>query len=392
MASKIVRTIDIQYTAKGLEEIAAQAKKISLFPVDSDNITEIQKRVASMQSILTSEGTIVSPELAQEIGKEYKAILDLLAKARLDLIGLQDKEAASSLENVEAALSLIDDKIEKQEDKIGKMKISESDGFYTAEGKGFRKEILQQASSEALTEGQTMRGISGREIKNADSFLESMQKADEAMKGMNGTQTEIAEKLKAGKDLTATELILVKEYLATQENIKLSSEELSQQYKNRYEIIGKEQTILKNIYDTTIQTAEAEIQKLQEQKVGLEEIRELIESGVTDIKIVSPEQQKILDLINEILKTSTTRTAQYKEEIKKAKDAQKNLEKATGDATDKTKKQGDTLGKAANQVFNYGIAFTALRRIYRETLRTITELDKAFTEMSIVTTMNREQT
>ena len=392
MASKIVRTVDIQYTAKGLEEIAAQAKKISLFPVDSDNINEIQKRITSMQSILTSEGTIVSPELAEEIGKEYKAILDLLAKARLDLIGLEDKEAASSLDNVEAALSLIDDKIEKQEDRIEKMKISESDGWFTAEGKGFSKEVTQQASKQALTEGETMRGISGREIKNADSFLESMQKADEAMKSMNGVQTEIAEKLKAGKDLTKTELILVQEHLNTQENIKLNAEELSQQYKYRNSIIGQEQIILKDIYNTTVETAQTEIKKLQEQKTGLEEIRQLIESGVSDIKIISPEQQKILDLINETLVITNKRIAEYKGKIKEAKKEQRESEKAIGDATDKTKKQGDTLGKAANQVFNYGIAFTALRRIYRETLRTITELDKAFTEMAIVTTMNREQT
>jgi hypothetical protein len=392
MASKIVRTIDIQYTAKGLEEIAAQAKKISLFPVDSDNITELQSRVASMQSILTSEGTIVSPELAKELGKEYKTILDLLAKARLDLLGLQNKEAASSLENVEAALSLIDDKIEKQEDRIEKIKISETDGFYTAEGKGFRKEILQEASTKVVAESEPMRGVSGREIKNADAFLESMQKADEAMKGMDGTQAEIAEKLKAGKELNAVQLILVQEHLNTQESIKLSAEELSKQYKNRHNIVSQEQIILRDIYKTTVETAQTEIKKLEEQKVGLEEIRQLIESGAADIKVISPEDQKRLDVVNDTLKTTTKLTAEYKEETKKAKDAQKEVEKATGDTNKKTKQQGDTLGKAAKQVFNYGTAFTVLRRVYRETLRTITELDKAFTEMAIVTTMNREQT
>jgi hypothetical protein len=209
---------------------------------------------------------------------------------------------------------------------------------------------------------------------------------------MNGVQTEIAEKLKAGKDLTKTELILVQEHLNTQENIKLNAEELSQQYKYRNRIIGQEQIILKDIYNTTVETAQTEIKKLQEQKTGLEEIRQLIESGVSDIKIISPEQQKILDLINETLVITNKRIAEYKGKTKEAKKEQRESEKAIGDATDKTKKQGDTLGKAAKQVFNYGIAFTALRRIYRETLRTITELDKAFTEMAVVTTLNREQT
>jgi TP901 family phage tail tape measure protein len=49
------------------------------------------------------------------------------------------------------------------------------------------------------------------------------------------------------------------------------------------------------------------------------------------------------------------------------------------------------MGKAINQVFNYGIAFSMLRRVYRETLRTIKDLDSALTEMAVVTSMNRKE-
>ena len=49
------------------------------------------------------------------------------------------------------------------------------------------------------------------------------------------------------------------------------------------------------------------------------------------------------------------------------------------------------MGKAINQIFNYGVAFSVLRRIYNETLRTIRDLDSALTEMAVVTSMNREQ-
>ena len=49
------------------------------------------------------------------------------------------------------------------------------------------------------------------------------------------------------------------------------------------------------------------------------------------------------------------------------------------------------MGKAINQVFNYGIAFSMLRRVYRETLRTIKDLDSALTEMAIVTSMSRDE-
>jgi len=77
--------------------------------------------------------------------------------------------------------------------------------------------------------------------------------------------------------------------------------------------------------------------------------------------------------------------AKYNEELKKAKKEQKGVKTEV----DKT---SSSFQQAAKNVFSYGIAFTALRRIYRETIRTITELDKALTEMSVVTTMNRKET
>jgi hypothetical protein len=95
-----------------------------------------------------------------------------------------------------------------------------------------------------------------------------------------------------------------------------------------------------------------------------------------------PKKQKqsleILDVIkNEYGKLPT--------KIKEADDSQKRFNK-------NLQASNGTFAKAAKQVFNYGIAFTFLRRIYRETLRTIRDLDKALTEMAIVTTMNRQET
>jgi hypothetical protein len=66
--------------------------------------------------------------------------------------------------------------------------------------------------------------------------------------------------------------------------------------------------------------------------------------------------------------------------------------KAQKDFNEETNKQTGTLAKATRQVFNYGVAFTALRRIYRETLRTVKDLDQALTEMAIVTSMSRKET
>jgi TP901 family phage tail tape measure protein len=100
----------------------------------------------------------------------------------------------------------------------------------------------------------------------------------------------------------------------------------------------------------------------------------------------------VAELGVEITKLSTTLKSQtlgafekYNEELKKSKKGQKSV-------TEEVDKGNNSFQQAAKNVFSYGIAFTALRRIYRETIRTVTELDKALTEMAIVTTMNRKET
>ena len=97
--------------------------------------------------------------------------------------------------------------------------------------------------------------------------------------------------------------------------------------------------------------------------------------------------RKSLETLDPLIKSA-------KEKLNVDKDLnqrQKDLDKSGKNLNKTMQRQGSTFGKAANQVFNYGIAFTALRRIYRETLRTIRDLDKALTEMAVVTTMNRKE-
>jgi TP901 family phage tail tape measure protein len=91
-------------------------------------------------------------------------------------------------------------------------------------------------------------------------------------------------------------------------------------------------------------------------------------------------------LFRSTLKSQTLGAFQtYNEELKKSKKGQKEVKTEVDKTT-------NSFQQAAKNVFSYGIAFTALRRIYRETIRTITELDKALTEMSVVTTMSRQET
>lgn len=78
---------------------------------------------------------------------------------------------------------------------------------------------------------------------------------------------------------------------------------------------------------------------------------------------------------------------------------QKNTQKALDDATNSLDRQNKSLntntttfGRAAKQVFTYGTALNILKRLYTETIKTITDMDEALTGMAVVTSMSREQT
>jgi TP901 family phage tail tape measure protein len=144
---------------------------------------------------------------------------------------------------------------------------------------------------------------------------------------------------------------------------------------------------IKKEAETKLELEKEEIILQQRKNEALEIERQIGE----DIAEGDPTSQ-VAELGVEITKLSTTLKSQtlnafqtYNKELIQSKKGQKEVKTEVDKTT-------NSFQQAAKNVFSYGIAFTALRRIYRETIRTITELDKALTEMSVVTTMNRQET
>lgn len=57
-------------------------------------------------------------------------------------------------------------------------------------------------------------------------------------------------------------------------------------------------------------------------------------------------------------------------------------------ATDET---SSSFTKAARSVFNYTILYQGLKRVLRESVRTVKEMDDAITGMTVVTNLSREE-
>jgi chromosome segregation ATPase len=77
---------------------------------------------------------------------------------------------------------------------------------------------------------------------------------------------------------------------------------------------------------------------------------------------------------------------------KKIQDQTKKNEAAQKEYADAIKNTPDSFGGKVASAFLYFQALTAVKRVAREAVRTLTELDKALTDIAVVTTMTRKQT
>lgn len=95
---------------------------------------------------------------------------------------------------------------------------------------------------------------------------------------------------------------------------------------------------------------------------------------------------------SEVLNNDVSRaTGKAKDEFTDLKSRIADIKKPTRDVIKETKKIDSSFGKAAKNVFAYGTAYSFLKRIYKETIKTVRDLDKALTDMAVVTTMSRKE-
>ncbi len=136
-------------------------------------------------------------------------------------------------------------------------------------------------------------------------------------------------------------------------------------------------------------------QDVEDAKTAIEEFKQAQQNanGVTQQEAAIIDQaasgiSKLSQLTGEV--SDATDEATKKEQIH-TQVVKQNTQ--TLDANSKSQERNtSTLIRAAHNVFNYGTAIRLLRTAYQQTLTTITDLDKALTNMAVVTRMSREQT
>ena len=355
---------------------------------EKNAIELLEKEAQLVKSSLESPESL-SPELLKESDKILKGIIAKTQKWNVRISELpkdskikieewqkQIEKSSEELISKDSALSKLTRKFQQKED--GSFEPGKTGKFYREE---VRPELFEKAEKEGI---KFESPISGNEIKDMKRYAQEVEEVESLFDSKNKIQQEILKKLQDGQKLTAKEEIVLNKVLSKNKDIEKNREIAIKMMKNKNKIHQLEQKIIEDKYknDSTIKDLEKGI-KLQEKNIQLN--KKLIDQELE--KYGGNVTKRQIDDNNELNKISNELTENTRKEI----NAKKENKKATEGLNNTQKKTNTTFGQAAKQVFNYGIAFNALRRIYRETIRTITELDKAFTEMAIVTTMSREE-
>lgn len=390
----IKKTVSVSFVAADLNKFEEDVKKAVPFLTkkgSKDAANELLGKMEGIRALIHATNGQMSNEAAQTLFKEYKEVIQKVNNIRKSLLSAENKQMRSEANKIEASIAKIEATIKSQESIIRASKASvhvDKDEITTS--KKFRQENIRSAVKAEPT-------VFDKGFLNLET-------------GKFGVSLEIYEKsLKQIKEISEKIGITEKDKQLTMEQINLLTVE---DLKTRLETAGidnisPEQLKIELIKQSRMAVAEAnaieveivkqrtaqnklseEDKKLQKEKNNLLTKEKEIAADMANIKPGDPVTSVNLEMLDSTSKATDTLEKEIADLSKSAATANNE-----GKALDKgLNKQKSSLQKATQNVFSYGLAFQALRRIYRETIGTIKELDHAMTEMAVVTNMNREET
>jgi hypothetical protein len=186
----------------------------------------------------------------------------------------------------------------------------------------------------------------------------------------------------------------IKTKLLTLANIHLDYKKLEN---DKY---GPEFDTLQDKYDKQYQETHQQLAKeAASATTQYNEELNLAETGKISADGHSFDDATILNLITRAVKALTDATEKYnevlrqqREEEKKVDDEEEKIVEATTQHTKAVTQNSNAVTKAVSTFFGYQMVIRQLRRLWREAIHTITELDKQLTNQAIVTGMTRQET
>ena len=390
-------TLKFQASAQGLDEIIkklskiAQTSGLNLTDKMVGNLSKIQAQMQVFMQALKNELSkeVQNPLNLEKLNKEFEKITEAAKQFGLNLSSLQlPPELQQQLTEITSQLKEAEKKLSnsKRRENYASRKLDPEKE--TGLSEAGEKLAFNKADLSKIDSGSTKVFGDINEIVEAKNALEEYIKQEELS----------AEAISESKERIEIYTQAIKDYKIACEDVKKETE---QKIANEKEIqqLAKEE----------INTSNEKLQNIQSQVNAANTEQEVSKESIEILKELSQISQKQSDAkIEETQRINAEIDAKKKAEAEakkaeKAKEAeakqQERLKNSLIESTGATKQNSEAVksntslvAKASKQVFTYGTIMSFMKRIYRETISTITEMDKALTGMAVVTSMSREET
>lgn len=144
-----------------------------------------------------------------------------------------------------------------------------------------------------------------------------------------------------------------------------------------------------NVQKAELAVADAKA-KVEAAELDADKVKITAETGefVTPLDNVVQGQKKVLDLQEQ----NNQLNKEAEQALHRKSDAEEDARDAAEKHTKATQQNTNAVAKAVSTFFGYQMVIRQLRRLWREAIHTITELDKQLTNQAVVTGMTRQET
>lgn|GEM_PF-4873448 len=391
MGDQIVQEVKLKYVVDGVKDIKDLLKTSKKFLNSKDAKAKIKLIENEMKGLIaTINKGGMSSELMAQMEAKYKKLLNTTDGLRKHMMSAVSKELQADMAKAEGVIKKV----------VGELKAAKMNSSKTAFGLKTDKKGKTVTSDSAKAkffdkESPGLLGASGEKAKSYATAVAMKEKIETIQKNLTIETLKTLEAQRKGEEVTKKAKALAEQELAlalSENNIKMTTVAFEKESQASAAFFAKEDKDIidrKNAYKEKgkqISAAQGIVDQanLERDKVALAIKKEKeAQGGIKGNEGI--EIQKNIQAISKL-------TAEYNHQQSiKNKKTRENTE-LTNKNTTATTSNSTSIGKAAKNILNYGLAIQLLRRVYRETIKTIKELDSALTEMAIVTQLNRKET
>lgn len=227
---------------------------------------------------------------------------------------------------------------------------------------------------------------SSKELENYSKQLEEAKQQLEALQKVKKTKKDIADEV-LSKNTAVRDALDEKGVGARAADLKDARWEYIKRNKDKYPEIFKEVNKLADEQKEKLDKAEAAVKEyssnIKTLTKDLEDQKNTLQDLITQYNLYSS--------INTSLDSASDSINENTAALEKVRDAAIRAGEGQIKVKDDTDKSVTSFQKAAKSVINYTVVYQGLKKILRESVRTIKEMDDAITGMTVVTNLSREE-